>query len=387
MQRKFSLEWFEVFISKTLLSANLNTAAITASFIRESLRKAAAEKDRIRMDLLREMFSATNEEQMRVSVKRYQLLLIHLLDELHHQDVANGYNRLLRKLYSCIREYLKELLMLIENHFSRYFDLEQKVPESYLSLCREELSKGITSLEERLYKAKQDDRLVQILINHLWAFVNSHRVQMTYRDFMYVKDAWNELQHSRLYEKHGRSLPLLVELLIRINYNTPVFVCYFIHDYMAAQLSTVTTTDEKIAIVHRLKSKVRKVNRLPNLRMLSDLPDIGDQIMDMLSEELSFLQPVAATVVHDSSGNEYKVQTNLPVPMLAAIFRLFKESGVILNSNIKKLLEFISAHYSSMKQEKISYTHLHSSYYDIDQRNKERLYDMLMQLAKECRKL
>jgi hypothetical protein len=40
-----------------------------------------------------------------------------------------------------------------------------------------------------------------------------------------------------------------------------------------------------------------------------------------------------------------------------------------------------------MKQEKISYTHLHSSYYDIDQRNKERLYDMLMQLAKECRKL
>lgn len=388
MQRRFSLEWFELFISKTLLSANLNHAAITANFVRDSIQKATEEKDRIRLELLREMFTASNEEGMRISVQRYQLLLIHLLDELHNQEMKDTGNRLFRKLCYYLRECLKELLALIENHFTRYFDLEQKVPESYLSICRKEISQGIDELEDRFYNHKQDAKLVQILINHIRAFIANPRVQLTYRDFIYLKDSWAELLHSRIYGKQGRSFPLLVELLIRINYNSPMFANYFIQDYMGALLSKAGTVDEKTGIVHRLKSKVKEVNRLPNLRMSPGYPDIEDQITEMLQEELSFLQSTGSNPAGvEMAASDYKVQTTLPVPLLAATIRVFKDSGVILNTNIKKLLEFISTHYSSMKQENISYTHLHSSYYEIDQRNKDRLYDMLMQLAKECRKL
>ncbi|MEC5143200.1 hypothetical protein [Chitinophaga sp. 212800010-3] len=386
--KKFSLEWFELFVSRTLQSANLNHATITANFVRDSIQKANEERDRIRLELLQEMFTVSSEEGMRVSVQRYQLLLIHLLDELYDQETTDAGNRLFRKLCHYLRDCLKELLTLIENHFTRYFDLEQKVPESYLSLCREEIRHGIDELENQLYKHKQDAKLVQILINHIRAFISNNRVQLTYRDFMYLKDAWGELLHSRIYGKQGRTFPLLVELLIRINYNSPMFANYFIQDCMGGMLSKAGTTDEKIGIVHRLKNKVREVNKLPNLRMLPAHADIENQIMDMLQEELSFLQPTGSIFIGtDIAPSDYKVQTTLPVPMLAATIRVFKESGVILNTNIKKLLEFISAHYSSMKQENISYTHLHSSYYDIDPRNKERLYDMLMALAKECRKL
>ncbi|QJB29906.1 hypothetical protein HF329_00720 [Chitinophaga oryzae] len=388
MQRSFSLEWFELFISKTLRSANLNHAAVTADFIRNSIRKASEEKDHIRMELLREMFSASSEEGMRILVQRHQLLLTHLLDELHDQEIKYASNRLLRRLYYYLRECLKELLTLIENHFTRYFDLEQKVPESYLSLCRKEIGMEIDNLESRLYHYKQDAKLVQILINHVRAFISNLHVQLNYRDFMYLKDAWKEVLHSKIYSKHGRSLPLLVELLIRINYNSPLFANYFIQEYMGPLLSKAGTPDEKIGIVLQLKNKVREVNKLPNLRMMPLHPDIEDQIIGMLQEELAFLQSTGTVQANtDITPGDYKVQTTLPVPLLAATIRVFKDSGVILNSNIKKLLEFFSAHYSSMKQDKISYTHLHSSYYDIDQRNKDRLYNMLMQLAKECRKL
>lgn len=388
MQKKFPLEWFETFVSQTLVTARLNRSAINSDFIRESIRKAMMEKDHVRTELFTDMFSVKNEEGLRISIKRYQLLLIQLLDTLHEQGVPERDHRLLRILCDSIRDILKDILLLIEKHFSRYFDLEQKVPESYLSLSRKELLTGIIKLEDRLYREKQDDRLIQILISHIRAFAQNSRLQVTYREFIYLKDAWNELQHSRVYEKKGRSFPLLIEILIRVNYNTPVFVSYFMNEYISKKIDHNASKEERIKTIIHSKNRLNEINKLPNMRMIWNLPDITEQIIEKMQEELNYLLVVPGiSQSEESVSSEYKIQTNLPVPLLAATFRIFKEGGVILNSNIKKLLEFIATYYSSLRQEKISYTHLHSSYYDISQRDKERLYDMLMKLAKECRRL
>ncbi|WP_143307256.1 hypothetical protein [Chitinophaga vietnamensis] len=387
MCRNFLLEWFELFISQTLADVHAHSNLINAAFVRESLKRIDSERKRVRHELLRDIFWTASESEMAAMVQRYQFMLYYLLDELDACEQRFS-NKLLDIIYIRLQACITDILELLENSFGRYFEQDRKVPESYLRSCREQLGRDIGNLEDKLFKLKQDARLVQIVVDHVRAFITSQQPHLSYRNYKYVIGAWQELMWSPLYSKSGRELPILVELLIRINYNSSAFTSYFINEYMVSLLNKAGSTDEKIRAVYHLRILIQQVSTSSKIPLLADLPDISDQIMNRLEEELTFLR--ASPFQPADSGTisgEFKIQTTLPVPVMAAAVRVFKEGGVILNTNVKKMLEFISQHYSSMKQEKISYTHLQSSYYDIDPRNKERLYDMLIMLANVCKKM
>ncbi|MET6997848.1 hypothetical protein [Chitinophaga defluvii] len=388
MQRKYSLEWFDLLVNQTLPAINSNPSALDAAFVRQTLTVAVDEKVKIRLALLEDMFNTRDEMNMQVLINRYQILLIHLLDMLSQGADASSNSRLSVFLYKKLQQCLAELLAFIENDFLKYFDLEQRVPESYHTVCRDLITKELPLLEKKLYDYKQDPVLVDLVLNNLRSFASNDRVHLPYRIFFYLKAAWFELRNSSLYEAHYGELPLLDELLLRINYNTPLFTNYFVQHLIKKKQSPLDNIDDKIKLLHNYKRMVNEVVVQPTGKLMPDLPGIVRQIIEQIDEEIQLLHPVAApSETGLSNASDYKVQTTLSVPILAAIFRVFKETGAIQNGNVKKLLEFVATHYTSMKSDQISYTHLHSSYYDIDPKNKQRLYDLLVQLANNSKRM
>ncbi|HEY9259498.1 hypothetical protein [Chitinophaga sp.] len=389
MQRKYSLEWFDLLITQTLPAVNKSPEALDTAFVKQTLVVAAEEKTKVRLAMLEDMFNTKDEMNMQVLVNRYQVLLIHLIDQISKAAESGSGNRLSVFFYKRLQQCLGGLLDFIENDFLKYFDLDQRVPESYHAVCRELITRELPLLEKKLYDFKQDPALVELVLDNLRAFASNERVHLPYRIFLYLKTAWFELRNSSLYDAHYGGLPLLDELLLRINYNTPLFANYFVQQLVRKKLSSLETADDKVKLLHNYKRMVNEVVILAPGRLIPDLPSIDQQIIDQINDEIQLLHPNAVMVGDNGTAgeDEYKVQTNLSVPLLAAIFRVFKEMGAIQNSNVKKLLEFVATHYTSLKSDQISYTHLHSSYYDIDPKNKQRLYDLLVQLANISRKM
>ena len=78
---------------------------------------------------------------------------------------------------------------------------------------------------------------------------------------------------------------------------------------------------------------------------------------------------------------------SLTVPLLALFTRLFKEAGIYTDTNQTDILKFVSSHFTTPRQLEISFGHLQSKYYQIDEGTKRKVIDHLMEMAQRCKKL
>ena len=74
-------------------------------------------------------------------------------------------------------------------------------------------------------------------------------------------------------------------------------------------------------------------------------------------------------------------------PVLALLTRLFKEAGIYTNTNQTDILKSVSSHFTTPLQPEVSYGHLKSKYYQIDEGTKRKVIDLLMSMAQLCKKL
>ena len=74
-------------------------------------------------------------------------------------------------------------------------------------------------------------------------------------------------------------------------------------------------------------------------------------------------------------------------PVLALLTRLFKEAGIYTNTNQTDILKSVSSHFTTPRQPEVSYGHLKSKYYQIDEGTKKTVIDHLMEMAQRCKKL
>ncbi|MFB6457073.1 hypothetical protein ACE38W_17515 [Chitinophaga sp. Hz27] len=386
--RKYSLEWFDLFITETLPEIFKKPVLVNPVFIRRVLEKALEERKHIRLRLLEDMFNTRDEKNMQVLINRYQVLLIHLIDEANKVEVSSS-NRLVRFLCQKLQQCLESLLAFIENDFLKYFDLEQRVPESYHAVCRELIGNELPILEKKLYSFKQDPALVEMILDNLRSFVVNTRVHLPYRIFLYMKAVWYELRFSSVYNRQEGRLPILLEILIRLNYNSPALTNYLAEIYLPKKLASITETDGKVKLLHAFRRSVSEITISAEGKLFRDLPGIDEQIFQLVGEEIELLYPPVSSATEGLTvvGKDFKMQTTFSVPVLGAIFRIFKEAGAIRNANVKKMLEFVAANYTTLKSDDISYIHIHSSYYDIGPKTKQQLYDLFIQLANTSRKL
>jgi hypothetical protein len=82
-----------------------------------------------------------------------------------------------------------------------------------------------------------------------------------------------------------------------------------------------------------------------------------------------------------------KIHTSISVPSLALITRLFKEAGIVTNTNQTEILKFFTAHFTTLRRSEFSYGHFQSKYYNADEGTKKKVYDYLMEMAKLCKTL
>jgi hypothetical protein len=142
----------------------------------------------VKKALIHEVFTFDDDKRIELYIQQHQRLLIQLTDQLlnyfpeHERQSINitaDFSRI--NLYRAFYVRVEELLSFIEKHFSRYFDLSAKIPDSYRYIAAHTFQIRIPKLKEELLARNLSEALVSFLAEPFTEFVQHKEVGVSFQ--------------------------------------------------------------------------------------------------------------------------------------------------------------------------------------------------------------
>ena len=181
----------------------------------------------------------------------------------------------------------------------------------------------------------------------------------------------------------------LTELLISWKFNNLAFVCEVCKD-IRSEAAKKESDELKLAYLSNCQKQLSQLLEQNIAQFHTTEPAPKQMILDWLFEERSSLEQtakVSVTKENEAVKDEVKMHTSVTIPVLALIARLFKDSGMITNTNNMEVIRFFATHFTVQSKSAFSLVHLRSKFYEIDEGTKKKVYDYLMVMAQLCKKL
>jgi len=273
------LDKWDTLISVTLVpQTNCDYTGALLSDIKSNI---VTERNVIRKYLINESFELRDDKQTEILIQRTQNFLIVSLDRLHQYMHTASVDSNLHDIYKTVAEELQFLLNSIETDFRKYFNVDEKVPDSYLAISKTELLQQYTPVKEILAaRAELDKEFVNTLHKTMAQFCSNENEECTYRDLIYHKELIKELLKLGKLTKADCMYSKLKELLIYIDFNSPYFINYFF-----SQFKSLKTTEE---LAHHQK-EISLMHTKPGFRLYPNRPSVKQSLVDALQKEIDFL--------------------------------------------------------------------------------------------------
>jgi hypothetical protein len=350
------------------------------------IKDCGEEKEKIRLQIMEEVFNAHEERTLELLIDKYQSVFIRLIDQLYAYQQTNKKQQEYKFLSKAMYEYLNELLYFLQIHYSKYFNHFQKMPFIKMEHIKKELKPKLKTITAAFQRTILNEKLIRLIVHPLEQFISSNTI--TYNESQYMKAITGELLAIDTTVQEEDIIAIVKKILISINFNSPELTAYLINE-----LDTLVADEESVQGKLRiLKYQLKEINQVtikPEYALHNDYSSLKKQIINWLNEEILFYQTEQAVVIAMPNPvvSDTKIHTSLSVPQLALLFRLLKEEQLITNTNQSELLKVVSGCFTTMHKESFSYGHLHGKYYKIEQHTKRTVYDMLIRLLHLSRKI
>ena len=350
------------------------------------IKDCEEEKERIRLQIMEEVFNAREERTLELLIDKYQSVFIRLIDQLYTYQQTNKKQQEYKLLPKALYEYLNELLYFLQIHYAKYFNNFQKMPFIKMEHIKKELKPKLETIITAFQRTIFNEKLIRFIVQPLEQFISSNTI--TYNESKYIKAITNELLSIDTTVQEEGIIIAVKRTLISINFNSPELTAYLINelDILVADEESV---QGKLRILKYQLKEINQVTIKPEHALHNKYSSLKEQIINWLNEEISFFQTEQAVVIAMPNPliGDTKIHTSLSVPQLALLFRLLKEEQLITNTNQSELLKVVSGCFTTMHKENFSYGHLHGKYYKIEQHTKRTVYDMLIRLLHLSRKI
>jgi hypothetical protein len=387
---KYELKTLQEFV---LALAPEQLAAFDAGRRDLPLWKASVESESVRIkdSWTTAIFTAAKDNIIERYIQYHQTGIIEFADLLQsYHDILKGDNEesipfrdVTVELIRWFISQLFELLNYIERFFSKYFNLESKIPETYRAISFQELSDIIKELQRQL-----SDMQVEILLqSSIHDFLNSivlPQTMITFRKLIYLKEFLKELSSVFIQTERGDWDNQISMALLYLNYNHLGFFSYY-QDLVNLELADADNNEQHIEILMRYLSIIKAAQLKPAFSYNPEWPTIKLMLETWLNDEIA-TRMLAGKKDFNGAGAKHsykpeKLPLNISVAQLALIVRLFYESGHFAIANIKEILRFIALHYESKKQQHISTGSIHKEFYSVTQVTAAVVRDMLLKMV------
>ncbi len=345
-------------------------------------KQAQTEKEYIIRHLRRKSLKMTDEKALELFVQQYQSEIILLLDKVFIiKKQFPGSNHTV--LFDAILSSLDELLNHIELRYNRFFNQDQKLPDSSLIVIQQEISKELKAITKFLAKS-MDLQLAGIILKPIKAFVKTKNGSISYRQMIYIKNLVKEISLLPLQE--SISIDSIIESLIYVNFNSASFIKYTI-DKIINDLNSAASSEKR----ELLSIQLKKINQLilkPGVALHQNKPSTKERIQSWLSEELNYMEAhqtlfIRPSPSHVAEPEESSLHTSLSVQQLAIWIRTARDVGMITNQNQSALLKTVARIFKTPHSESISHESLRSKYYIPENGAKQAVKNLLMDMYKK----
>ena len=312
----YELEKWDRFISNILHPSHLQNLSIPSV-----IQQSEALRDSLRQQMMLQVFSLTKEKATELFVQQHQAVLIRLLDEVHNHLQHACIDAQAIPLYKAISEQLGFVLDFIENYFSKYFNLDERVPASYLQVAAKEICDQVPACRQALQdKGVSDEKLMDLIFCVFTDFCTARTKPCTYRDLIYRKDLIRELLVLGSMHKEGCIYAATSELLIYLNFNRTAFFNYFL-SVIHSELKKLKTADAKIEKLAWHQKEIAQIHIKPGYALFEKDASIKDMLVSAIEKEIHYLRAI-------SNGNS--LESNAQVSARDLLLLPFKGAEIYL---------------------------------------------------------
>jgi hypothetical protein len=339
------------------------------------------------------LFSSARDDVLERLVQHHQTVAIHLADKLYQwlqRSTAGPHSNIREQLIRHLISQLFRLLDYFERYFSKYFNLDSKIPEQYGMLSARELAGQLAHLLG-LLGAISDEILKNCLAGYLGPFAQGATVSpMSYRELIYLKTYIGEI--SGVLEKARDPEPEadLIVALYYLNFNHLAFFTYC-QQRFRGEAAAARSAKEYAAMISTALAALRSTRTKPGFYFHQDWPGIKEMMETWLRDELEIAMASQKTINPSSQviaiADEEKIELQLSVSQIACLTRLFYEEHIFPEASVIDLLKFVSRHYRSKRQQQISHGSLSKEYYGISQVTAAVVRDLLQRMVSRINKL
>ena len=369
------LDKWNTIINGRLNPLNTNDDLSDAEAVQLVINESEEDQQTIRSMLIEDLIEKPNVMDKEQYVKVNQTLLIRILDKLFAYSQTRPLNENILFLYNTISQHLQTTLDFVEDFFNNYFDHNEKVPEPYISIAKENIKKQVKQLKHIVSKQESTDTfLTNLVLESIQHLLGTKSIVITYSRLSYHKMLLNEL----LSQKVMQSTQCIKEALYYINYNEDNFITYE-YEWLKELTKELPSNQEKIAALRFEQKKINQLPLKPNCCYNPNMPSLKDQINGWIDEEVKFLENVQfpEKVADKLIKNEDKIHTTLSVAKLAVLLRLLVIDKIIINRTVAPMLRVAAKIFTTLQTDDISFGSLETKYHAPDKATINAVKDML----------
>jgi len=382
------------------LAAQLAPDAAGAEFsalnsVNEKRQMIEKECGRISEALTKAIFTTAKENLVERYIQYHQTGLIELADQLqtYLPGVAANVNEPDSEITEMIRSFISQafnLLNYIERFFSKYFNLDAKIPDAYRLIAFTEMSEPIELVITRLEEHIQPKELKECITLYLRSFSYPRfPANLNFRNLIYLKEFVRELLDVFSSADVKDWEQKIMMTLIYLNFNNLDFFNYY-QTAIKTETDLTDSREDYLKTLTRSLTVIKNLQTKPSFTYHPSWPTIKQMLESWLNDEIAIaVMPGAITGQHGVVAAQIfteKQILNLSVAQIACLVKLLYEEGFFGTTSISDILKFIVAHFRSKRQQQISYGSLSKEYYSIDQVTAAVLKDYLTRMIAKINK-
>lgn len=365
-------------IAGTLNPANGIVSALNKEAICELIGQSAAEAERVKADLIKEMVNKSEIGDKHQYIQLNQAILIHLLDKLHFYTQCPEIENETLCLYKEVNHHLKSTLDFIEKFFNKYFDYNERVPAAYLLASINDVARQLEVMKgSSAFSNAIEPELTNILIKNFEKFCS--KTTITYNELSYQKELMNILLTDGVLQSEKK----VKEILFCFNFNDSEFIDY-LYSKLRQLIEASSNQSEKITVLRIEQKNLNQLAVKRNSCLSCREPSVKEQVNQWIEEEVKFFSIDVKARVMDSTIDKahQNVHTIFKGPEIYLLHKAFVDSGGAPTETYKSLLEKTSPRISNKNQKGFSAESLKKASDKLDPESKENVKKFLQRMIR-----
>lgn len=390
MSNVYPLEWLDSLIVQTLNPKKTNVSALSEKDLALISENAQKESQRIQVLIKNEIFAMFRKRQIRLLVRKYHSNLIFLLDTvIENQNFKELKTNRLSQLIEQLIEVLDEMLCFIENRFTYYLSMDERVPITYLIVSRKELKVKLTRLKALSAKNEKDKEKIQIVIDAFTESIESKtQNKVTFRQIRYERDLLKALNNQDYTAKGETFFGTADQILIAMNFNCRKYIRLMTEEI----LKNIEKEKDSALRLELLILYYKDFNHLTSNEKITfdpSMENIRHVLDNWFKNEIAYWEKKkelgSAVRQAKSKSVEEKVECDLSADQIGLILRAADESRLIKARSMNLVFQSIIPYLSTAFKKDLSYQSVRSKSYNAEEKDKETAIAGLEKMIRKIR--